>query len=173
MALLRRAGRVPADAVTSTDLEALEHGRRVRAGGLVVARQRPGTAKGTVFVLLEDEVGVINLVVPPKVYAQHRLLVRTEPLLLVEGKLERYAAGGGVINVLVDRIGSIAAPDRLAAQIKDFSALDEMVRTETELARAGAGAEGARAQGAGAAAEADDFRAVAPAVMSFGSGRRR
>ncbi len=166
MALLRRTGRVPADAVTSTGLEALEHGQRVRAGGLVVARQRPGTAKGTVFVLLEDEVGVINLVVPAKVYVRYRLLVRTEPLLLVEGKLERYAAGGGVINVLVDRIGSIAAPDRLAAQIKDFSALDEMVRTESARARADAGT-------AEVATEADDFRAVAPAVMSFGSGRRR
>jgi hypothetical protein len=71
-----------------------------------------------------------------------------------------------VINVLVDRIGSIAAPDRLAAQIKDFSALDEMVRTESARARADAGT-------AEVATEADDFRAVAPAVMSFGSGRRR
>jgi error-prone DNA polymerase len=166
MALLRRAGRVPADAVTSAGLDALEHGRRVRAGGLVVARQRPGTAKGTVFVLLEDEVGVINLVVPAKVYEQHRLLVRTEPLLLVAGKLERYAAGGGVINVLVDQIGSISAPDRLAAQIKDFSALDEMVLSESAAARGGVGADET-------GVEADDFRAVAPAVMSFGSGRRR
>jgi error-prone DNA polymerase len=162
MALLRETGRIPADAVTSVALESLEHGRRVRAGGLVVARQRPGTAAGVVFVLLEDELGVINLVIPPKVYEQHRLLVRTEPLLLVEGKLERYAAGGGVINVLVDRIGSISAPDRIAAQIKDFSPLDEMVRTES-----------ARQAAEAAEADADDFRAVAPAVMSFGSGRRR
>ena len=52
-------------------------------GGLVVARQRPGTAGGVVFVLLEDEHGVINLIVPPTVYERHRLAVRTEPLLLV------------------------------------------------------------------------------------------
>jgi error-prone DNA polymerase len=167
MALLRRAGRVPADAATSVGLESIAHGQRVRAGGLVVARQRPGTASGVVFVLLEDEVGVINLVVPPPVYERHRLLVRTEPLLLVEGKLERHAAGGGVINVLVDRIGSISAPDRLVAQIKDFSMLDEMVRVETARAAAGTGEDGMDG------AEADDFRAVAPAVMSFGSGRRR
>ncbi len=55
--------------------------------------------------------------------------MRTEPLLLVEGKLERFAAGGGVTNVLVDKVGSIAAPDRLVAQIKDFSMLDEQVRS--------------------------------------------
>ena len=90
-------------------LETLPHGRRVRAGGPGCGPSAARTASGVVFVLLEDEVGVINLVVPPKVYEQHRLLVRTEPLLLVEGKLERYAAGGGVINVLVDRIGSISA----------------------------------------------------------------
>jgi error-prone DNA polymerase len=166
MELLRRVGRIPADAVSSAGLESLEHGRRVRVGGLVVARQRPGTASGVAFVLLEDEVGVINLVVPPKVYDNYRLLVRTEPLLLVEGKLERYAAAGGVINVLVDRVGSISAPDRLVAQLKDFSMLDEMVRTETERAHAASA-------GGQETAEADDFRAVAPAVMSFGGGRRR
>ena len=64
LALLR--DRLPADAVTSRDLETLEHGTRVRVGGLVVARQRPGTAAGIVFLLLEDELGTINLIVPPK-----------------------------------------------------------------------------------------------------------
>jgi error-prone DNA polymerase len=167
MALLRQGRRVPADAVTSTGLEGIAHGQRVRVGGLVVARQRPGTASGVVFVLLEDEVGVINLVVPPPIYERHRLLVRTEPLLLVEGKLERYASGGGVINVLVDRVAPITAPDRLVAQIKDFSMLDEMVRVESARAVASGGDQD------GQELMADDFRAVAPAVMSFGGGRRR
>ena len=126
MALLR--DRLPADSVTSRDLETLEHGTRVRIGGLVVARQRPGTANGIVFVLLEDEYGTINLIVPAKVYERNRLTVRTEPLMLVEGKLERFAAAGGAINVLVDKVGSISAPDRLLAEIKDFSMLDEQVR---------------------------------------------
>ena len=107
---------------------ALQHGSRVRIGGLVVARQRPGTANGIVFILLEDEFGTINLIVPPQVYERHRLTVRTEPLMLVEGKLERFAAAGGAINVLVDQIGSIAAPERPLAEIKDFSMLDEQVR---------------------------------------------
>jgi error-prone DNA polymerase len=159
LALLR--DRLPAGAVSSRDLETLAHGTRVRAGGLVVARQRPGTANGIVFVLLEDEYGTINLIVPSQVYERHRLTVRTEPLMLVEGKLERFAAAGGAINVLVDRVGSIAAPDQLLAEVKDFSMLDEQVRR------------GLAEQKASSETEAEDFRAVAPPVMSFASGRRR
>jgi error-prone DNA polymerase len=159
LALLR--GRMGADVVTSQDLETLDHGRRIRVGGLVVARQRPGTAGGVVFLLLEDEHGVINLIIPPKIYERHRLTVRTEPLMLAEGRLERFAAAGGAINVLVDRVAPIDAPDRLLAEIKDFSMLDEQVRRGLAEQRAGSGS------------EAEDFRAVAPAVMSFASGRRR
>jgi error-prone DNA polymerase len=165
MALLR--ARLPPGAVTSGDLETLNHGRRVRIGGLVVARQRPGTANGIVFVLLEDEYGTINLVVPPEVYERHRLIVRTEPLMFVEGKLERLPVAGGAINVLIDRASSIVAPDQLVAEVKDFSMLDER-----ELARVRADAKAA-AERAAAAGEAEDFRAVAPPVMSFASGRRR
>ncbi len=177
LALLRN--RLPADAVTSRELEQLEHGTYVRVGGLVVARQRPGTANGIVFILLEDEHGTINLIVPPPVYERHRLIVRTEPLMLIEGKLERFAAAGGTMNVLVNEVGSIAAPDRLLAEIKDFSMLDEQVRrglaeqkatpeAESEDLRAVAETDDSRA-----VAETDDFRAVAPPAMSFASGRRR
>jgi len=162
LALLRE--RLGPDLATSRDLERLRHGSRLQVGGLVVARQRPGTASGVVFILLEDEFGTINLIVPPQVYERHRLTVRTEPLMLAEGKLERFAAAGGAINVLVDRIGSIDAPDRLLAEIKDFSMLDEQVRQ---------GLVAQRAEAAAGGGEAEDFRAVAPAVMSFGSGRRR
>ena len=137
IALLRE--RLPAGAVHSGRLEQLRHGSRVQVGGLVVARQRPGTAGGVVFILLEDEYGVINLIVPPKVYERHRLMVRTEPLLLVEGKLERFAKAGGAINVLVDKVGQISAPDRVLAQIKDFSMLDDQVRTALAAERAAGG----------------------------------
>jgi error-prone DNA polymerase len=181
LTLLRE--RLPGDVVTSRDLETIEHGRRVRTGGLVVARQRPGTASGVVFILLEDEFGTINLIVPPPVYERYRLTVRTEPLMLVEGKLERFAAGGGQINVLVNRVASIDAPDRVLADVKDFSMLDEQVRrglAEQRAAAAGremaGGGEAAAGGGETAAVdggEAEDFRAVAPPVMSFASGRRR
>ncbi len=167
LALLRE--RLPADLVTSRDLERLAHGTRVKIGGLVVARQRPGTAGGIVFVLLEDEYGTINLVIPAAVYERHRLTVRTEPLMLVEGRLERLAAAGGAINVLVDQLGSIAAPDRPLAEVKDFSLLDEQVRRGLAAQRAAAGG----GEGGASSQELDNFRAVAPPVLSFASGRRR
>jgi error-prone DNA polymerase len=138
--------------VTSEDLRALRHGNRVKIAGIVVARQRPGTAKGIVFMLLEDEAGTINLVVPPEVYERHRTVVRSEPLIVAEGKLERHPAGGGQINVLVTSMRGLDGAERPAAEVKDFSMLDE-----AELARQRDG----------------DFRAVAPAVQSFASGRRR
>jgi error-prone DNA polymerase len=175
LALLRE--RMAPDTATSRDLEELEHGRRVRIGGLVVARQRPGTASGIVFLLLEDEYGTINLVVPPRIYERHRLVVRTEPLMLVTGKLEKLAAAGGAINVLVDWVGSIDAPDQIVAEIKDFSMLDEQVRRglaeQRAAAAAGAGPGNPPAPGAAGGGEAEDFRAVAPPIMSFASGRRR
>ncbi len=173
--LMLLRSRLPEGTACSGDLERGEHGARIRIGGLVVARQRPGTAGGVVFVLLEDELGTINLIVPPQVYERHRLLVRTEPLLLVEGKLERFAAAGGAINVLVDKVSSIAAPDRLLAEIKDFSMLDEQVRLGLAAQRAGSPSRAGEPadEGIEGASEAEDFRAVAPPVMSFASGRRR
>jgi error-prone DNA polymerase len=177
IALLR--GRLPKDVVTSRELDLVAHSARVKLGGLVVARQRPGTANGIVFILLEDEYGTINLIIPAHVYERYRLIVRTEPLMLVEGRLERFAAAGGAINVLVDKVGSIAAPDQVLAEVKDFSMLDEQVRqgrAEQDAARERAGEPGEHAAGERseqAAGEPDDFRAVAPPVMSFASGRRR
>jgi error-prone DNA polymerase len=172
LAMLR--SRLPAGTASSRVLGSLEHGSRVKVGGMVVARQRPGTANGIVFILLEDEFGTINLIIPSQVYERYRLIVRTEPLMLVEGKLERLAAAGGAINVLVDHVGSIAAPDQVLAEVKDFSMLDEQVRRGRAEQEAGRGAEesagGAEVQ---SATEAEDFRAVAPPVMSFASGRRR
>jgi error-prone DNA polymerase len=167
LALLRE--RLPTGLATSRDLDSIPHGTRVKTGGMVVARQRPGTANGVVFVLLEDEHGTINLIVPAHIYERHRLTVRTEPLLLVEGRLERFAAAGGAINVLVDKVSAIAAPDRPMAEVKDFSMLDEQVRRGLAEQRGG----GPPREPAEDEAEAGDFRAVAPPVMSFAAGRRR
>ncbi|HEY0227628.1 MAG TPA: OB-fold nucleic acid binding domain-containing protein, partial [Mycobacterium sp.] len=150
MSLLR--GQLPAGCRDSRDLAQLPHGSRVRIGGMVVARQRPGTAAGIVFILLEDEFGVINLIVPPAVYERQRLVVRTEPLLLAEGKLERHAKAGGAINVLVRRIGQLTVAGGTTATVQNLAPVDD--RSRTEIA-------------------ADDFRAVAPPVMSFAAGRRR
>lgn len=149
--------------VTSADLTALRHGACVTVAGIVVARQRPGTAKGIVFMLLEDEAGTINLVVPPAVYERDRTIVRSEPLVVADGRLERHPMGGGQINVVTVRLRALDGADRPAAEVKDFSLLDE-----AELARQAQERAGRRA-----AAGGGDFRAVAPPVQSFASGRRR
>ena len=140
-------------AVGIGELARLRHGAPVRVGGLVVARQRPGTAKGILFLLLEDEHGTVNVVVSPQVYERHRLEVRTEPLLLVEGRLERHASAGGAINIVARRVVRLEVPDRVAAEVKDISPLDL-----AELAR--------QAELQAAATGTDDFRAVAPAVRA-------
>lgn len=152
---LLRDGLLARGAVTAAQLRAVEHGERVVVGGLTVARQRPGTASGIVFLLLEDETGTINLVVKPEVYERDRLAIRTEPLLVAEGILERHPAAAGGINVLVRRVRALEAPvARPRAEVTDFHPLDEAEREP----RTG---------------EAGDFRAVAPPVMSFAQGRRR
>ncbi len=88
----------------SVDLKKAADGEAVEVGGMVVARQRPETAGGTVFVLLEDERGTVNLIVPPPVYERHRALVRAAPLLRARGRLERRE---GTINVLVAAVADL------------------------------------------------------------------
>src|SRR3712207_392290 len=102
---------MPAGTVSCRDLESLPHEAPVRIGGLVVARQRPGTANGIVFLLLEDEFGTINLIVPPQVYERHRLTVRMEPLVLAEGRLEKLPIAGGALNVFVRSLRPLVTPD--------------------------------------------------------------
>jgi len=99
----------------SADLERTLDGTHVEVAGMVVARQRPATAHGVVFMLLEDEAGVVNLVVLPPAYERHRLAVRTASFVRVEGKLERRE---GVINVVVDRLEALATPDLAVADVR-------------------------------------------------------
>src|SRR3954451_12377547 len=95
LALIRPA--LEGDVLTSAGLERTRNGSTVRVAGMVVARQRPATAKGITFMLLEDEHGTINLIVPVPVYERCRVAVRAEPLLIADGKLERRE---GTTNVL-------------------------------------------------------------------------
>ncbi len=80
---LRREGILSAE-----DLQHISGGRRVRAAGCVIARQRPGTAKGFIFLSMEDETGIINVIVDPALYEQQRLIVTRSKFLLVEGPLQ-------------------------------------------------------------------------------------
>jgi len=90
---------LPPGVVQSDALPRLEHGAWVEVAGLVVARQRPETAKGFVFVLLEDVAGMVNVIVRPDVYVEHRTAIRGEPLLWVRGKL---AKDDGTVNVIAE-----------------------------------------------------------------------
>jgi error-prone DNA polymerase len=76
-------------AVSSTRLAQLKNRSSVQVAGLVIARQQPGTAKGTVFITLEDETGLVNLVVWKNVWEKYRRIAQTASMLLVEGRLER------------------------------------------------------------------------------------
>jgi error-prone DNA polymerase len=98
--------------LSSAELAGVPHGARVAVAGMAVARQRPSTAKGIVFMLLEDEHGQLNLIVPPPVYEAHRAIVRGEPLILARGRFERV---GRNENVLVEAIESLGPLARRAA----------------------------------------------------------
>ena len=82
---------LPGEVLSSADLEEAPHGARVSVAGLAVARQRPATASGVVFMLIEDEHGQMNLIIPPPVYDRHRALVRGEPLLRARALRARRA----------------------------------------------------------------------------------
>src|SRR5260370_11335249 len=70
------------------DLAQAKHGSIVRIAGNVICRQRPGTAKGFVFISLEDETGVSNAIVTPDLFEQTRLLITEEPFLAIEGEVQ-------------------------------------------------------------------------------------
>ena len=103
---------LPASVATSAELPELPNGALIEVAGLAIARQRPSTANGIVFMLLEDEHGQANLIVPPPVYERHRAIVRGEPLLLARGKLERHDRN---VNLLVRELESLGPLARRAA----------------------------------------------------------
>ena len=106
LALLRP--HLPAGTLSSTELHEARHGAHVAFAGLAIARQRPSTANGIVFMLLEDEHGQVNLIVPPQVYERHRAIVRGEPLLLAGGRYERVGANRNVLVATIETLGPLA-----------------------------------------------------------------
>jgi len=85
----------------ANELRNLPTGKRLRIGGCVITRQRPGTAKGFVFLSLEDETGVANAIVHPDLFHKHRLLLTSERFLAVEGILQNQ---DNVISVKAERV---------------------------------------------------------------------
>jgi error-prone DNA polymerase len=87
------------------ELPGLPDGKRVRAAGCVIARQRPGTARGFVFLSLEDETGIANAIITPDLFEQNRLLLVGEQFLLVEGVLQNL---DNVVSVKAERVLPLA-----------------------------------------------------------------
>ncbi|HSM93784.1 MAG TPA: OB-fold nucleic acid binding domain-containing protein, partial [Anaeromyxobacteraceae bacterium] len=102
---------------TTRELGRLGDRERVEVAGLVIVRQRPETAKGIVFVSLEDETGIANLVVMPDVYERYRALVRGSPFLLVRGRMER---SGQVVNVRAESFAPLALAPPVGNRSHDF-----------------------------------------------------
>jgi error-prone DNA polymerase len=90
----------------ASELSRLRSGRRVRTAGMVITRQRPGTAKGFVFLSLEDETGILNVVVTPKRFERQALMISTSPLLLVRGTLQ---VEHRVVNLRGERFTALQA----------------------------------------------------------------
>jgi error-prone DNA polymerase len=99
---------LPAGVLSSHDLCQAPDRSRVAVAGMAVARQRPATAKGVVFMLLEDEFGQVNLIVPPQVYERHRAIVRGEPLILAHGVFERIERNQNVVVRKLETLAPIA-----------------------------------------------------------------
>jgi error-prone DNA polymerase len=169
---LLRVG-LPSEVLSSTDLDRTRDGAQVKVAGMVVARQRPATANGVVFMLLEDERGTINLIVPPPVVERCRLAVRTSGFVLAAGKLEHRE---GTTNVVVSVIERLTPTELPLVRTRE---LEPPVRRETgrgpepaprEPALAGPSAVGLSKRGFDGVREAAmaELAASLPAPHSFG-----
>jgi len=87
-------------------LEAIQDGRRVRVAGAVIVRQRPGTARGFVFITLEDETGMVQAIIRPDMFRAHRALIIGTPLMIVEGPLQKH---DGTLSIKAERFEAVDA----------------------------------------------------------------
>jgi error-prone DNA polymerase len=105
---LRREELAMRGVLRAIDLRGARQGRVVRVAGMVITRQRPGTAKGFVFLTLEDETGVANIIVRPDLFARDRLVILEEPFLVVEGVLQNQ---DGVTAVRAEAVQGMRGAD--------------------------------------------------------------
>jgi error-prone DNA polymerase len=104
-------------AVTAEELREREHHEIVEVGGVVTHRQQPETAHGVVFINLEDETGLVNVICTADVWKRFRKVARTSPALIVRGVLERHQ---GVINLLAQRIEVLPLSPASLLRSRDF-----------------------------------------------------
>ncbi|MEY5025081.1 MAG: hypothetical protein RLZZ244_609 [Verrucomicrobiota bacterium] len=105
------------DAWTASEIRSARHGTHLHTAGMVICRQRPGTAKGFVFLSLEDETGISNVVIAPRLYEHHRLCIAQEPFLQIEGSVQQHE---GVTHLRAIRIRALPQPHLPAAPSHDF-----------------------------------------------------
>ncbi|HWJ45630.1 MAG TPA: error-prone DNA polymerase [Gaiellaceae bacterium] len=106
MELLR--AHLPKGVLSSRQLAETPNRAQIAIAGMAVARQRPSTANGVVFMLIEDEFGAVNLIVPPAVYDRYRAIVRGEPLILARGRFERIERNQNVLVRSLETLGPLA-----------------------------------------------------------------
>ena len=92
-------------ALRAIDIRSMQNGRSVRVAGWVIVRQRPGTAKGFVFLTLEDETGVANVIITPQLFDKNRLVLVDHPFLLIEGTLQNQ---DNVVSVKARRVRALS-----------------------------------------------------------------
>jgi error-prone DNA polymerase len=105
---LRRNDLALRGVLRAVDLPQARDGRRVRVAGMVITRQRPGTAKGFVFLTLEDETGIANIIVRPDLFARDRLVIVEEPFLIVDGVLQSQ---DGVTSIRAEQVHGMKGVD--------------------------------------------------------------
>jgi error-prone DNA polymerase len=113
---LRRAEMALRGVLRAADLPRERDGRRVRVAGAVITRQRPGTAKGFVFLTMEDETGIANVIIRPDLFARERLTIIEERFLLVEGRLQNQEGITSVRAERLERLGGV----RIEVESHDF-----------------------------------------------------
>ena len=101
---MRRSELAMRGVLRAIDLPRARNGRRIRVAGSVITRQRPGTAKGFVFLTLEDETGIANIIVRPDLFDRDRLAILEQPFLLVDGILQNQE---GVTSVKAERLHAL------------------------------------------------------------------
>ena len=109
----------------AADLASARHGATIQIAGNVICRQRPGTAKGFVFVSLEDETGVSNAIVTPDLFERARLLITEEPFLVIEGTVQNSE------NVVLIKAQEIRALAHLPAVATALQAGEQLVGTDS------------------------------------------
>ena len=102
---MRRSELAMRGVLRAVDLPRARNGRRIRVAGSVITRQRPGTAKGFVFLTLEDETGIANIIVRPDLFDRDRLTILEQPFLLIDGILQNQ---DGVTSVKAERLHALA-----------------------------------------------------------------